>query len=242
MIAKTRELKAHVIGLNNVLREICDAPQSQRLVEESHGYVYLVFSSTQLARKVTTDLGRTEVALRLPIPDTERPRYWIGLHELWKPEKRSIRFQEGGLRLYVGGRDEEALQFLRLEWIAPSEDPDGKFVYQGSHAGHPHWHIDRSALVGAEEHLRSLELLTRQDAAVEDFSEATTRLDSETTRLLYDCSWLQRMHLPAQADWMLHEWDGRALPAPHQCQPQNVSRLASWWTGALRYLVAELPR
>jgi hypothetical protein len=237
-----RELKAHVISLNKVLREICDAPQSQRLVEQKDGYVFVISSSTPLARTVTTDLGRTEAALRLPIPDAEQPRYWIGLHELWKWEdRRTIRFQESGLRLYVGGADEEALQFLRLEWIAPSEDPDGKFVYQGNHAGHPHWHIDRSALVGAEEHLRSLEVLTSPDRAVEEFSDTTTRLDAGLTRLVYDCSWLQQMHLPAQADWMRQEWDGRALPAPHQCEPQSLRRLASWWTGALRYLIAELP-
>jgi hypothetical protein len=242
MEATARELNDRVTSLNKVLQEICDVPHSQRLVLADNGSLFVIHLSTPLARTVTTDLGGTEVALRLPLPDAEHPRYWIALHELWDwKNRRTLRFRKCGLRLYVGGVDEEALQFLRLEWVAPTKALDGELVYEGSHAGHPHWHIDRSALVGPEEELRSLEALTSMDRPVEEFSDSTVRLDAVPTRLLHDCLWLQKMHLPAQADWMKKEWDGSALPAPHQCEPESPSKLANWWAGALRYLIAELP-
>jgi hypothetical protein len=242
MIARAAELEGHVRALNNVLAEICDSPRVQRLVGESDGIVAVMSLSAPLGRRVTTDLGRTEIALRLPVPDPAQPRYWIGLHELWEwKNKRTVQFRESGIRLYVGRADEDVLQFLRLEWIAPTEDPDEKVVYAGSHAGHPHWHIDRSALVGPEEQLRSLEALTTPDRPIEEFSEATVSIGATATRLIYDCSWLQKMHLPAHASWMLRRWDGRVLPAPHQCEPESLTGLGSWWAAALRYLIAELP-
>jgi hypothetical protein len=126
--------------------------------------------------------------------------------------------------------------------VAPKVGSGGEPIYDGTHAGHPHWHIDRAALVGPEEQSRSFEALTMPESSLglEEFAGSATP-PASTNRLLYDCSWLQRMHLPARADWMASEWDGRTVPGPHQCQPDSILGLSRWWCGALRYLAAELP-
>src|SRR5216683_1315412 len=107
MEAKSKELSDRVSSLNAVLQDICDVPSSQHLVREDNGSIFVIPLPAPLARKVTTDLGGTEVALRLPIPDAEQPRYWVALHELWTwKAKHTIQFQHCGIRLYVGERDE----------------------------------------------------------------------------------------------------------------------------------------
>jgi hypothetical protein len=199
-----------------------------------------------LSREVTTDLGVREIALRLPIPDTRDSRFWIAMQEQWDwKSKHKVCFRECGLRLYAGDRSEEAVQFLRLEWVAPTSDGDGAQIYQGKHAGHPHWHVDRSALVGQEDYFRSLEILTAPalapHAGVEDFS-GTAALITAPAQPLLDFSWLQKVHLPARAQWMQSEWDGRQVPGPHQCEPTSLDELVHWFAGALRYFSAELPR
>ena len=135
----------------------------------------------------------------------------------------------------------EALQFLRLEWVAPTVDPEGAEVYDGKHAGHPHWHIDRAALVGEDDYLKALETLTlpeqRTDAEV--FRPA---VNQTPPRFVHDCSWLPKMHLPAQAGWMHVEWDAHKVPGPHQSEPESMRELDQWWAGALRYLITELPK
>jgi len=191
-------------------------------------------------RKVTTDLGQIETVVGLPIPEASRPKFWIGLHESWVfLNKRKVGFKNCGIRVYVGAADEDSRQFLRLEWVAPELAKDGSEVYQGGHAAHPHWHIDRAALVGPEEHLRSLEMLTTSmEEAAEVLPFDAIRL--EVPRLVQDLSWLGGVHLPAQTEWMHYLWDGVVLPAPHQSAPQELEMLKLWWEGSLRYLFAEL--
>lgn len=245
MEAKRTALKDHATNIAKILDEVCDAASVGPLVK-AVDLVIATLNSTPLSRRVTTDLGGSEFALRLPIPDAQQARYWIGVHERWEWKgKRKIRFLDCGLRLYVGGKDEEAVQVLRLEWVAPTLDPDGEPIYQGRHAGHPHWHIDRPALVGPEDYWRSLETLTAPapelQPELEDFSETAVDQIPARTRLVHDCSWLQKMHLPAQAQWMQSKWNGSAIPGPHQCEPSSLEELERWWAGSLRYLVAELP-
>jgi hypothetical protein len=245
MEAKPTDLKSHAANIAKILHEVCDGSSAEPLVQ-ARDLVIATSNSAQLSRRVTTDLGGSEFALRLPIPNAQQARYWIGLHERWEGQaKRRIRFHDCGLRLYIGGKDEEAVQFLRLEWVAPTSDPDGEPIYQGKHAGHPHWHIDRSALVGPEDYWRSLDALTAPahelQSELEVFGESTVGLISAQTRVVHDCSWLQKMHLPAHAQWMRSEWNGSAIPGPHQCEPSSLQELERWWNGALRYLVAELP-
>ena len=182
--------------------------------------------------------------LALPIPDAKQPRYWIGLHESWVSiGKRKCRFIGCGLRIYAGERSEPPIQILRLEWAGPTINPDVGLVYDGGHAGHPHWHIDRAAVVGEEDYRRSLEILTRPVPAerpVETFDPSTTANDS--TRRVADCSWLPQIHLPAHAAWMLTNWNGKTLPGPHQSNPKDLLALNNWWEGALRYVRSELGR
>ena len=185
-----------------------------------------------------------DVRLSLAIPDTHNPRFWIAMGEYWRwKSKHRLYFVECGLRLYVGDRSDDAVQFLRLEWVAPTSDEDGVPIYQGTHAGHPHWHVDRAALVGHEEYLRSLEALTAPVPQVEaeDFSEAAASVGA-TAQPLLDFSWLQYIHLPARAQWMQLAWDGSQVPGPHQCEPNSLDELIHWWTGALRYVSTELPQ
>jgi hypothetical protein len=226
--------------------EICHTSAASPLVREDEDQGAIVvntFSHGQISRKVLTDLGSSEIALRIPIPDDVKPRFWIALHERWKPTgPHRLKFRDCGLRLYLGGTDEDAIQILRLEWVAPDEDPEGKPTYQGKHAGHPHWHIDRGALVGPADYLRALEVLTAPDSVleVEDFSSTTLPSELQTPRL--DCSWLQHVHLPAHARWAQSTWDGRSVPGPHQNEPSTIQELTNWWAGSLRYFAAELSR
>ena len=149
MEVKRVELTNHVTSIRRVLKEVCGVHSAAPLVRQSdepNGIMVTTAPTEDVSRRVTTDLGGTEFALGLPIPDADHPRYWIALHERWELISRhKIRFSECGLRLYVGMVDEAALQLLRLEWIAPTPNPDGEPRYLGKHAGHPHWHIDRSA-------------------------------------------------------------------------------------------------
>ena len=238
------ELQKHASQVNAVLQETCDASNPAPLVHLVDVSIALAPSCPPtLCREVTTDLGLREIALRLPIPDTRNPRFWVAIQEQWQwRTKHRVCFIQCGLRLYVGDRSEGATQFLRLEWVAPTRDALGVLAYQGTHAGHPHWHIDRSALLGQEDYLRSLELLTAPIAEPEpeEFSEFTVQRG--TIEPLLDFSWLQKMHLPARAQWMQSEWDGIEVPGPHQCEPNHLDELTHWWIGALRYVSAELPR
>jgi hypothetical protein len=244
MDVKYAELKQHATRINAVLQETCDTSHPAPLVQESDGIIALAASCpSALSRTVTTDLGGRELALRLPIPDASNPRFWIVIQEQWewktKKSKYKVYFRACGLRLYAGDRSEEAVQFLRLEWVAPTFGDDKIPVYQGTHAGHPHWHVDKSALVGQEAYLRSLEIQTALQ--VEEFSEAATSI-SATAQPLLDFSWLQNIHLPARAHWMQLEWDGQHVPGPHQCEPDSLNELANWWAGSLRYVSTELRR
>jgi hypothetical protein len=238
------ELQNHVTRVNAVLQDACDSSSPAPLAHLVDGTISLAGSCPRsVCREVTTDLGVRELALRLPIPDTENPHFWIALQEHWRwKSKHRVSFVECGLRLYIGYRSEAAVQFLRLEWVAPDTDAAGVQVYQGIHAGHPHWHIDRSALVGQEDHLRSLEVLTSPppDLEAEEFDENATPTASQQP--LFDFSWIQHIHLPARAKWMESEWDGIEVPGPHQCEPSNLDELTHWWAGALRYFTTELPR
>lgn len=242
MEATLTELRKHATRVNAVLQETCDASNPAPLVHLIDGTITLSPSCpVALRREVTTDLGLREIALRLPIPDARHPRFWVAMQEQWKwKSKHRVRFMECGLRLYVGERNEEAIQFLRLEWVAPTFDDSGIQIYQGAHAGHPHWHVDRSALLGKEDYLRSLDILTAPaaQAGAEEFNESAALVAP-----LLDFSWLQRMHLPAQAGWMHPpSWDGHTIPGPHQSEPDSVAGLEHWWAGALRYVSAEIPK
>jgi hypothetical protein len=246
MEAKRTELPRHVTRINSVLMEICRAPVASPLfkdLEDQGAIVVNTFDHGPLSRRVLTDLGSSEVALRLPIPDVDRPRFWIALHERWAPISRhKIRFRDCGLRLYVGSADKDAIQILRLEWVAPTEDPEGIQSYQGKHAGHPHWHIDRAALVSPADFLNSIQVLTApaEESEVEDFGSTT--ISGEPTGPRLDCSWLQYVHLPAHARWAQLAWDGQEIPGPHQSEPSSIQELTNWLTGALRYFSSELSR
>ena len=241
MEATRTELREHTKRINAILQATCDASDPAPLVQIIDGTIVLATSCpSTLRREVTTDLGVREIALRLPIPNTTNPRFWIAMQEQWVgTRKHRARFVQCGLRLYMGERNEDAIQFLRLEWVAPTLH-DGVQSYQGAHAGHPHWHVDRSVLIGPGEYFRSLETLTapvHQEA--EDFGEASA-LDSAAMEPLLDFSWLQKIHLPARAQWMQLEWDGSQVPGPHQCEPNSLDELARWWAGSLKYVSIEL--
>jgi hypothetical protein len=236
------ELQKHTKHINAVLQETCDATDPAPLIQLADGTIALATSCPwALRREVTSDLGVRETALRLPIPDTDNPRFWIAMQEQWQwISSHRARFLHCGLRLYSGERSGEAIQFLRLEWVAP-KTLDGIPSYQGKHAGHPHWHIDRSVLIGRTEYSRFLGIPTdpvQQEA--EEFSEAVTS-DNAAARAAHDFSWLQKIHLPAHAQWMLQLWDGSKIPGPHQCEPNSLDELERWWAGALRYVSSELP-
>jgi hypothetical protein len=245
MEAKHIALKNHFKEITALLQTICGISNTGPLLsqsDQSGSIIAMISQSAEpLARRVTTDFGVSEFALRLPIPNANQPRYWIGLHERWESTGRhKIRFCDCGLRIYVGNVIEPAVQILRLEWTAPKQNPDGDMVYAGKHAGHPHWHIDRSVLIGEEEYWHLLELHTTPDSQIhhpEIFNENT--INETVERRIQDYSWLQRVHLPAHAGWMREEWDG-SMPGPHQSEPADITELNHWWAGALRYLVSEL--
>jgi hypothetical protein len=249
MEVKPTELKAHVTKINAVLQDVCDVSNTGPLVQQQTDGTITVSASCPraLCKEVITDFGVREFALRLPIPNADQARFWIALHERWAwKSKRRVFFRECGLRLYLADPGEEAVNLLRLEWVAPTSNFDGPPIYPGKHAGHPHWQIDRSALTGQEDYLRSLEALTAPESesqlGLEDFSETTIASGSTQPPFLHDCSFLRNMHLPAQAEWMKLEWDGYKIPGPHQCEPNSLEELGRWWSGALRYFLAELPR
>ena len=236
--ATPTKLQKHASEVNAVLRKICEASNPAPIVTLSEDVITLAKSCPpELCRQVATDFGVPEIALRLP----GNPRFWIGIHEKWgwkKPHR--LFFIQCGLRLYIGERSEQAIQCIRLEWVAPTYDNNGAESYEGKHAGHPHWHIDQSALFGQEDYVRSLESLTApvSKTGPEVFSGA---IPDAPLRPLIDSSWLQGIHFPARAQWMQSEWDGLQVPGPHQCEPNDLDELTNWWAGALRYFSTELP-
>ena len=248
MEVKRDELKDHARNIARVFASICEIKLLEPLIQPNEfgaGVTITIVGagadSSPPRRIVTSDLGNSETVIGLPVASTKEVKFWIGLHESWRAvSKRRVAFLQCGLRLYVGEPSEPGRQFLRLEWVAPEIDKDGLAVYHGAHAGHPHWHIDRAALVGPEERWRSLELLTApvSDPPVEVFGVESFML--ETPSVAQDLSWLSGVHLPAQAQWMHLNWDGQFLPGPHQSTPTNLEMLRNWWEGSLRYIFAEL--
>jgi hypothetical protein len=241
--ATPTDLQKHVKQVNAILQNISEASNPAPLVTLSDGLITLAKSCpADMCREVTTDFGIREIALRLPVPDINNPRFWIALQEQWGwKSKHKLWFIQCGLRLYMGERSEEtALQCVRLEWVAPTYDDNGVESYQGKHAGHPHWHIDQSALIGQEDYLRSLEILTAPTSTAPEVFTGDT--PTALSRPLLDFSWLQSIHFPARAQWMQTKWDGQHIPGPHQCEPNDLEELTHWWEGALRYFSGELPR
>lgn len=235
------DLQKHVTQVNAILQAICERSSPAPLVNLSDGVIALAKSCPHdLCREVITEFGIREIALRLPIPNADSPRFWIAIREQWGPsgKKHRLTFIQCGLKLYVGERTEEAIQCVRLEWVAPTCDENGVESYQGTHAGHPHWHIDQSALIGQEDYLRSLEILTAPTSITPEIFTGDT--PAALSRPLLDFSWLQSIHFPARAQWMQSEWDGLEVPGPHQCEPKNLDELTHWWAGALRYFSTEL--
>lgn len=232
-------LRDHASTISRVLQEVCEAP-SIPLVEE-RGLTICIASSPVdgISRRVSSDFGHIESVLSLPIPNSDNPQLWVGLHEMWIPKgKRKVIFGNCGLRIYVGARNERTAQILRLEWVAPEHDELGVASYAGKHAGHPHWHIDRAALIGNRGYLRWMESLTEPgDGETEMFDENISASDIPPLR---DCEWLHRMHLPAHANWVEICWDGKSIPGPHQSEPKSASELNNWWAGSLWYLRREL--
>lgn len=247
MEIKPSLLNKHASTINSVLQETCGSPNPTPLVQSTDGVIRLAPSCPEvLCREVTTDLGIREIALRLPVPDKNQPRFWVALHEYWEWKgKHRLSFRTCALRLYMGDRSEEAIQFLRLEWMAPSMTEEGIQIYPAKHAGHPHWHIDASALAAPTDYYRSLESLTAPPTAsqtgVEEFMGAQLA-EKVSAQPVLDFSWLQKLHIPARAEWMRIKWDGIKVPAPHQSEPTNLTELDHWWMGALRYVSTELPR
>jgi hypothetical protein len=232
------KFSGHVTKLSTILQKECNVSRAGPLVINQEFQITIPNGSTPPFQKVSTDLGHIESALELPVlTGRHKRRYWVGLRESWeRKDKHKIRFVECSLRLYVGSTDQEPAHFLRLEWVA--KDHSG--FYQGKHAGHPHWHIDRLALAGNKALSRSLEDLTAPDQPpeLEEFgvltvSRALPQVD------LFDCSWVQNIHLPAHAGWM-NKWNGTDIPGPHQSEPDNFEALENWWAGSLRYFVHEL--
>jgi hypothetical protein len=242
-------LQRHMGDLSRTLLRVCGIRARTPIVVRSHpdsSPVAVGVSAFSVPRDATTivrsDLGPQEQVIALATGASSE-RYWLGLHEFWTPRpRRKLDFDSCGLRLYVGRSDEEVAQLLRLEWVAPKTDTDGVEQFDGQHAGHPHWHIDRAALVGSEDYLRSLDVLTAPhivDQAVEVFDPNAASAET-SPGLLHDCSWLLNVHLAAHANWMNRHWDGATTPGPHQSQPETLKKLTTWLTGALHYVAWEV--
>jgi hypothetical protein len=238
MEVNSGQFASHASKISAILQNECRLPQAGPLVITRDFHLTIPNGPTPPFRKMTTDFGRIESALELPISTQRHQRkYWVGLNEDWAQiSKHKIRFRECLLRLYVGNPNQEPAHFLRLEWVAPEVDSG---VYRGKHAGHPHWHIDRPVLAGSTALSRSLEDTTPdQHPELEEFSALTVSTGPAQENFI-DGTWVQRLHLPAQAGWM-KKWIGTSVPGPHQCEPDNFVALENWWSGALRYFVHEL--
>lgn len=251
MQARKREVEEHTAQISRVLAKVCELTPTRPLVRLLSGQGGLHTGQVVLsvggaipvhsARTVTSDLGITEEVVALPVPSADSPRYWLGLHEEWAPSGRNkLDFVQCGLRLYVADLGANAAQMLRLEWVAP-EKIGGTEVFHGNRAAHPHWHIDRAALIGPFEFERSLEMITAPTCVpeLESFDESAINVNMPVD-LSYDCSWLPKFHLPAQSGWMTALWDGQLVPGPHQNAPLTLEYLSRWWTGSLYYVAAEI--
>jgi hypothetical protein len=251
MEIRASQMANHVSVVGQSLKNACKVAVPGPLVRSEDGdagLLLVVFGTPadkSPFRSVTTDLGRTEIVVALDSADAGGQYYWIGLHERWAHRgKRRLQFVDCGIRVYSGTRNEQASQFLRLEWVAPQKKEDGGWVYMGAHAGHPHWHVDQSALVGPE-YWHALNLLTapvQEDVPIEAFSPDLVATTPSEAPGQQHFSWLKHVHLPAQADWMRVRWNGSKLPAPHQSEPLDLESLNWWWEGALHYVAAEITR
>ena len=138
MEAKRSEMSEHASGIAQVLASLSGVKLVSPLVgtyeSPASGEIVITIVSgvpnpSLPQRKVTTDLGLVETVLGLPIPDSNQPKFWIGLHESWMfLTKHRVGFKDCGIRVYMGSADEESSQFLRLEWVAPDVAKDGTEV------------------------------------------------------------------------------------------------------------------
>jgi hypothetical protein len=241
MECKRNQFDKHVSEITSILLKECQISKPQPLVTCENFQIKIRNGPTPPFRQVTTEFDFLEYALELPVSSQRhRRKYWVAFHEGWSAVgTHRIRFRQCSLRLYVSMAKEEPMQFLRLEWIAPDEAGE----YDGKHAGHPHWHVDRAVLASSKVFAQSLEAPTNEvgQLVVEEFgplTEPSTDL-VQGENALADYSWMQKIHLPAQAGW-IKKWDGTQIPGPHQSEPDDFRALENWWAGSLRYFVQEL--
>jgi hypothetical protein len=238
MEGKRDQFARHTATISAILQSECKISEAGPLVIDHEFQIAIPNRAMPPFRQVTNDSGIVSCVLELPISTKRHQRkYWVGLHESWALVSRhKIRFSQCSLRLYVGGPNQDPTQFLRLEWVAPDAD-SGK--YPGEHAGHPHWHIGRTVLAESTALMSTLEgSVPDQDPAVEEFGALTGPREPPQGEDFVDWSWVQNIHLPAQAGW-IKKWNGTDIPGPHQSEPDNFEALENWWAGALRYFVHE---
>lgn len=101
MEVRPTELEKHAKQINAILQAACDANDPAPLVHLTDGTIALAATCPPMLRRdVITDLGRREIALRLPIPSKQKPRFWITLQEQWKSISRhKWSFVQSGLQL-----------------------------------------------------------------------------------------------------------------------------------------------
>ncbi len=246
MEVRVEELDEHRTSLNSLLVEVSGAPDGTTLIRRND--LCLSTCGTEpYARSVVSDLDVVEFAVRLPVPSATQPRFWLALHECWRSaSRRRVTFSDCGVRLYTGLDQSPPIQIMRLEWVAPVSSSEGGYIYQGAHAGHPHWHVDKDAFLSVKALYESLEALTAPPTEVsevptEEFSLENVSSPSEQSTPPYlDCSWMSAIHLPANAQWATVRWDGTTTPGPHQQKPESLNQVENWWEGSLRYIRAEL--
>src|ERR1017187_3696675 len=118
MECKISQFGHHAKEISAILQRECGISGAGSLVVDQNFQITIRSGPMPQFRPVTTEFGRLEYALGLPVSTQSHQRkYWVGLHEAWKPtrSKHKISFSQCSLRLYVNSTTQELAHFLRLE-------------------------------------------------------------------------------------------------------------------------------
>jgi hypothetical protein len=207
-------------------------------------------AATLVSQKYPTEVANGHTGIRIPIvplvaaADDESPFYWMSWYEQWRPDERltskKLQFSSSSVVIYKGLQDVPKMQLFRAEWAGVQRVENGRDIFLGSGAAHPHWHFD--AYQSYAEHLaQSVE--SRAPAEEQGYVEFGDNQIKDYAVRLPDPSELNwtGIHLAISARWSEKAWPGPEGPHDvHASGPESPEALRRWLTSCVRYVQAEI--
>jgi hypothetical protein len=171
---------------------------------------------------------------------------WLSYREEWDVEAKRVAnprylFRTASLSVYFGcRRDVYKPQMFRAEWSGWAQWAGGRFGFQGSDAGHPHWQFDAIESLRENDQQERSETILKWLAEETSANERVREFEAPPTSDVKDIITTQefaRIHFASAAAW----WKPTPLNA-HAHSPKTTAEIQTWLSRSLTYLRDELVR